>query len=217
MQTTKSSRWERRPEARPQELLDAALTVFAAKGYRNTKLDEIAEAAGVTKGTIYHYFSTKEELLLRAIEHYHDRAFGRLSDIQRATDASAAERVRSFVMEGFGSGDPARRRIHALLQGIGADAPAVRREWLKSGPRRGWRLLTKIIEEGQAAGEFRADADAEVAARLLVSGLMLQFVWQQKVEGVSGFAIAERRLLDSAVDLILHSLRPVAHTERDSR
>ena len=214
MSTTKSSRWERRPEARPQELLDAALMVFADKGYRNTKLDEIAKAAGVTKGTIYHYFSTKEELLLRAIEHYHERAFGRLSEMQRTTGTSAAERVRAFVMDGFGSDDPARRRIHALLQGIGADAPAVRREWLKSGPRRGWRLLRKIIEEGQASGEFRADADADVAARLLVSGLMLQLVWQQKVEGISGFSIAERRLLESAVDLTLHSLRPVARKRR---
>jgi len=208
------SRWERRPEARPQELLDAALMVFAEKGYRNTKLDEIASAAGVTKGTIYHYFSTKEDLLLRAIEHYHERAFGRLSEMQRAAGTSAAERIRTFVMDGFGSDDPARRRIHALLQGIGADAPAVRREWLKSGPRRGWRLLRKIIEEGQASGEFRADADADVAARLLVSGLMLQLVWQQKVEGISGFSIAERRLLESAVDLTLHSLRPVARKRR---
>lgn len=214
MQTSKSSRWERRPEARPQELLDAALTVFAAKGYRNTRLDEIAEAAGVTKGTIYHYFSTKEELLLRAIEHYHERAFGRLGEVQRSTDTSAAERIRAFVMEGFGNEDPARRRIHALLQGIGADAPAVRREWLKSGPRRAWRLLARIIEAGQASGEFRADADAEVAARLLVSGLMLQLVWQQKVEGISGLAIAERRLLESAVDLVLHSLQPVAGRSR---
>jgi AcrR family transcriptional regulator len=214
MSSTKSLRWERRPEARPQELLDAALTVFAEKGYRNTKLDEIAEAAGVTKGTIYHYFSTKEELLLRAIEHYHERAFGRLDELKRSAEMSAAERIRAFVMEGFGSDDPARRRIHALLQGIGADAPAVRREWLRSGPLRGWRLLTRIIEEGQASGEFRADADAQVAARLLVSGLMLQLVWQQKVEGISGLAIAERRLLESAVDLTLHSLRPVAGKRR---
>jgi len=208
MPATKALRWERRPDDRPLELLDAALTVFAAKGYSSTTLDEIAEAAGVTKGTIYHYFSTKEELLLRAIEHYQERAFARLDEVRRASYDSAAERIRAFVLQGFGSEDPARRKVHALLQGIGREAPAVRREWLRSGPFKGWRLLKKLIEEGQASGELRADADAEVAARVLVSGLMVQLVWQQQVDGIPGFAISERRLLHSAIDLFLHSLRP---------
>lgn len=205
---TKALRWERRPDERPQELLDAALTVFAAQGYRSTTLDQVAEAAGVTKGTIYHYFSTKEELLLRAIEHYQERAFARLDEVERARYDSAAERIRAFILQAFGSADPARRKVHALLQGIGREAPAVRREWLRSGPFKGWRLLAKLIEEGQASHEFRADADADVAARLLVSGLMVQLVWQQQVDGIPGFAISEKRLLDSAVDLFLHSLRP---------
>lgn len=209
MPATRESRWERRPDARPQELLDAALTVFADKGYRTTTLDEIAEAAGVTKGTIYHYFSTKEELLLRAIEHYQERVFGRLDEATRAGQASAAERIRAFVREGFGGDDPARRKVHALLlKGIGSEVPGVRRQWLRSGPLKGWRLLTRLIDAGKASGEFRADVDAEVAARLLVSGLMLQLVWQQQAEGIAGFAISEKRLLDSAVDLFLHSLRP---------
>ena len=207
MRATKALKWERRPDDRPRELLDAALTVFAAQGYRNTTLDEVAEAAGVTKGTIYHYFSTKEELLLRAIEHYQERAFARLEAVRRGAYDSAADRVRDFVMEGFGSDDPARRKVHALLQGIGSEAPAVRRAWLRTGPLKGWRLLTKLIEDGKASGEFRPDVDAEVAARLLVSGLMLQLVWRQQSDETPGLAIAEKRLLESSIDLFLHALR----------
>ena len=206
MPETKSLRWVRRPDERPQELLDAALAVFAERGYRSTTLDQVAEAAGVTKGTIYHYFSTKEELLLRAIEHYQDRAFARVDAVRKGDYDSAADRVRAFAMQAFGSDDPARRRVHALLQGIGADAPAVRREWLRAGPMRGWRLLTKLIEDGQASGEFRAAVDAEVTARVFVSGLMLQLVWQQHSKGISGLAIGEKRLLAGAIDALLHSL-----------
>ena len=217
MPATKALRWERRPDDRPLELLDAALTVFAAQGYRTTTLDEVAEAAGVTKGTIYHYFSTKEELLLRAIEHYHERAFARLETVRRGDNASAADRVRDFVREGFGSDDPARRKVHALLQGIGSEAPAVRRAWLRTGPLKGWRLLTKLIEDGQAAGEFRADADAEVAARLLVSGLMLQLVWRRQSDDTSGLAIGEKRLRESTIDLFLHALAIPRHSRRHSR
>jgi AcrR family transcriptional regulator len=58
MNSPRLLKWERRPQERPQELLQAALEVFARNGYRNTTLEEIGEAAGVTKGAIYHYFAT---------------------------------------------------------------------------------------------------------------------------------------------------------------
>ncbi|MFL5563362.1 MAG: TetR/AcrR family transcriptional regulator [Gemmatimonadaceae bacterium] len=207
MSVTRASRWARRPDDRPGELLEAALAVFAEHGYRNTTLDDVAKAAGVTKGTIYHYFSTKEELLLRAVEHYQERAFARIDAVRHGTYDSAADRVRAFAHQAFGSGDPARQRMYALLQGIGAEAPAVRREWLRGGPVRGWRLLAKMIEEGKASGDFRADVDADVAARIFVSGVMLQLVWQQRADGIPGVKVSEKRLLDSSVELLLHGLR----------
>src|SRR5678816_4568183 len=54
------TRWRRRKEARPSEILDAALEVFAAKGFAGARMDDIAARAGVTKGTIYLYFQNKE-------------------------------------------------------------------------------------------------------------------------------------------------------------
>src|ERR1700761_1208757 len=59
---TAEHRWTRRKQARPAEILDAALTVFAAKGFAAARMDDIAKAAGVTKGTIYLYFADKEAL-----------------------------------------------------------------------------------------------------------------------------------------------------------
>src|SRR2546423_12012928 len=55
-------RWSRRKEARPQEILDAALKLFAEKGFAAARMDDVARRAGVTKGTIYLYFPSKEEL-----------------------------------------------------------------------------------------------------------------------------------------------------------
>lgn len=201
-------RWARRPDDRPQELLDAAMTVFAEKGYRNTRLEEIAEAAGVTKGTIYHYFDTKEELLRRAIEHHHERVFGGLDRELRDVQGPASARIRALVRKGFAAGDPARRKVLALLlQGIAHEVPEAYHQWLVSGPVEGWRLLAALIEEGKEAGEFRPDVDSEVAARLLISGLLLQTVWQQHAGGVHALGIAEDRLLDEATELFLQGLR----------
>jgi AcrR family transcriptional regulator len=55
-------RWQRRAEARPQELLEAALAEFVARGYAATRLDEVARRAGVSKGTLYLYYENKAEL-----------------------------------------------------------------------------------------------------------------------------------------------------------
>lgn len=72
------------------------------------------------------------------------------------------------------------------------------------------RVIASLVERGKERGEFRRDADSEVAARILLSGLLLQTVWQQYSDGVAGLAIEQDRLVDSAIDQFLHGLRPLA-------
>ena len=209
MSATKPPRLERRPEARPQELLEAALRVFAEQGYRTARLDDVADAAGVTKGAIYHYFDTKEALLLGVIEHYQALAFGRAEDALRDKSASAATRIRLLIHKVFseretGSGD---RLLALLIRGVAHEVPHVHDRWLRDGPARLWTLLGRLVEEGKQRGEFRRDADGEVAARVLVSGLMLQLMWQQHADGVPALAIGYDRLIESSIELFLASVR----------
>jgi AefR-like transcriptional repressor, C-terminal domain len=86
--------------------------------------------------------------------------------------------------------------------------PDVYREWLLTGPVKGWQLVARLIDEGKATGEFRADADGEVAARLLTSGLMQQLNWMRAGCLGDEAAIDRDRLIDSALDLVLRGLRP---------
>lgn len=218
MPATKTLRWERRPESRPRELLDAAIVVFAERGYRNTRIDDVAEAAGVTKGAVYHYFSTKEELLLNAIEHYHDRAFGRLDQVLRNARGPASTRIRLMLRKAFGATDSGGRKLTLalILQGARHDLPEAHRQWLRGGPIKAWRLLASLIEEGKRSGEFRADADAEVAARVAISGLITQIIWQPLAADVPQLRIDDDRLIDSAVELLLHSLWPAVVVDTTS-
>ncbi|HVX39722.1 MAG TPA: TetR/AcrR family transcriptional regulator [Gemmatimonadaceae bacterium] len=203
----KALRWERRPDERPHELLEAALRVFAANGYRNTRLDEVAAAAGVTKGALYHYFSNKEELLLRALDEYQERAFGRLEQALREESGSASARLAVLLRRAFGGHDPARTDVLLLLQGTANEAPEVYRRWLASGPIKGWKLITRVIDEGRASGEFRDDVDAEVAARVVLTGLMGQMMWQRHAGAVPGVRIDQDRMIDSAIEFLLAALR----------
>jgi AcrR family transcriptional regulator len=71
-------RWRRRPEARPQQIVEAARRLFGAKGYFGATLDDVAREAGITKGTIYLYFASKEALFGEVVRAYADEMFGAL-------------------------------------------------------------------------------------------------------------------------------------------
>jgi AcrR family transcriptional regulator len=205
----KALRWERRPDERPTELLEAALRIFAERGYANTRLEDIATAVGVTKGTIYHYFTAKEDLLLRAIEHYHEQAFRPLQQVLRERRGPVSATIRLFLRRAFGGMDATRLNVLTLLvQGVASEVPHAYHRWMKNGPIRGWEILAALIEEGKAAGEFRADADSEIIARITLSGLILQLSWQRFADGVPRVAIDTDRLIDSTAEFLLRSLRP---------
>ena len=213
----KPVRWERRPAERPGELLDAALRVFAARGYRNASLEEVAAAAGVTKGAVYYHFTNKEQLLSRALEHHQQRAFARLEGALGNEHGSASARLRVLFQSAFGGDDPVRRDVLLLLHSIAHEAPEVYRKWVGTGPMRWWRVVESLIVEGQESGEFRREADAEVTARVALVGVLAQFSWQRYAESVPGVAIDHERLIDNAVDMLLASLRPARPTRSTDR
>jgi AcrR family transcriptional regulator len=206
--TAKALRWERRPDERPSEILEAALRTFAERGYANTRLEDVAATVGVTKGTIYHYFATKEELLRRAIQHYHEEAFRPLQAVLKKRTGPVSATIRLFLRRAFGNLDTTRVSVLTLLvQGVDREVPQVYHRWLETGPVRAWEYLAELIEQGKRRGEFRLDADSEVAARLVVSGLILQLAWQGSVAKAPKVAIDSDQLIDSTADLLLHGLR----------
>lgn len=208
----RTHRHERRPEERPGEILEAALTVFAERGYRSARIDDIAEAAGVTKGAVYHHFDTKEDLLCRAIEHSLDAAFVEMGALLRQKTTPASVRIRTMLRRFTQVRADGRRVLTLLLQDLRHEVPEAYRQWMQGGPVQGWTLLARLIDEGRRTREFRPDVDAEVAARLVISGLITQLVWQARAGDVPAVAIDTDRLVDSTIELLLHGLRPVTLT-----
>jgi TetR/AcrR family transcriptional regulator len=189
-------------------LLAAAFRVFAARGYRATRLEDVADAAGVTKGAIYHYFDSKEDLLRRAVQSRHRAMFAEIESALEREQAPAAARIR-FVLRKVWLHwmEPDWGQAFRLLLGeLSIEFPALFRMWAEEGPVHGWALIRRLIEQGVAGGEFRVDVDAEVAARLVVSGLMLQAALQVHL-GLAELAPCDAdRIFDSAVELFLHGL-----------
>ena len=88
----RAPRWERRKESRPAELIAAALDLFVERGFAATRLDEVAARAGVSKGTLYLYFDSKEDLFKAVIR---ETIVPLLSDFQRSMDSRAQSIQRS--------------------------------------------------------------------------------------------------------------------------
>lgn len=203
-------RFERRPQERPGELLAAALQTFAERGYRATRLDEVAARAGVSKGTIYLYFQNKEDLLLSSLAHHlellYEESLAHLED----QPGPSADRLRHALRRLWSAAQhPDWGRVYGLIIGeIATEHPAVFRQWTEQGAIRVWATLAAIIRQGQRSGELRADVGADEAARLLATGLLHQ-VYLQAHTAVGEIApVTLDALAEAAVRVFVDGLLP---------
>ena len=93
-------KWHRRAADRPEELFLAALRVFMEKGYRGTRLEDVAKLAGVTKPLIYHYFKDKDDLLFKALEWKIGQALADMRSEIGAVEEGAEARLRRYPSAG---------------------------------------------------------------------------------------------------------------------
>src|ERR1700758_5488820 len=92
------SRWNRRKDDRPAEILEAAVRVFAHKGFAATRMDDIARAAGVTKGTIYLYFDGKEAVFKMLVRQSLGGQLTRIMDNVKAHEGASAKELITLIL-----------------------------------------------------------------------------------------------------------------------
>jgi AcrR family transcriptional regulator len=208
-------RWRRRPEHRPDEIADAGLRLFSARGYLNVSVDDIARAAGVTKGAVYHHFGGKEDLLVAAVDRHFQRTFDRAgAGKPLAPGETVTQRLQALLWAGwqFWHSVEFQGLFRLVLGEAGAAVPAVRERFLSEGPHRGWKVLGALITDGQRTGEFRRDLDPTRAARLIASGLVLQIML--KCLGTTASHDPRRDEFDRELAQILAMLAPAETGKR---
>lgn len=169
-------KWRRRPGERPQQILEAALQVFGETGVATARLDEIADRAGVSKGTIYLYFPNKEELFRQTIK----QALASLEASQRQAEPASPTRQlldtlsRQWSFLTSPGAVTATRLVHAEQWQFPELAELYAREVVS----RFCEQLSPIIRRGIDAGEFR-EIDPAVAARMLTALAMQSALWRE--------------------------------------
>ena len=157
---------ERRKEARPGELLDAALDLFVEKGFAATRVEEVAARAGVSKGTLFLYFQSKEELLKAVVRENISGRFKKWNEEFETFEGSSAEML-AYCMNVWWDrvGATKASGITKLMMSEAKNFPDIAAFYQQEVIEPGQVLIQRILQRGIDRGEFRTmDLDYAVFA-----------------------------------------------------
>jgi len=196
----------------------SALKLVKQQGYRRVRLEDIAADAGVSKATVYHYFVNKDDLITRALSERVAERQAEAETLVARSGPSATARLRVYLRHFWDMQLSAHVGVwqRLLVSEIVTDAPAIFRAWAKGLVNR-WTLVERLIRDGQAAGEFRSDADAAVAARMIVSGLSHQALYHEHLAVKRLSPCDLDRIFESALEQFFAALGAAARTTHASR
>ena len=201
-------KFRRRPEARPAEILAAALEVFAERGFQAARLEEVAKRAGVSKGALYLYFETKADLFRAVVT-------DAISPNIERVKAMASADIPFETAARMGVGMLARtvvtdRRITGVVKLVIAESrnhPELATIWHETVVEPGVQLIGGLIASAQARGEVRP-GDPRLFAFGLMGPMLLSMVWRETFEPIGAEAIDVAALADQHLDTVLKGMRP---------
>ena len=199
----------RRKEARPGELIAAALELFTERGFAATRLDDVAARAGVSKGTVYLYFDSKEELFEAVVREaiLPVLAQGEVMVEQHVGDMASL--LRS-MLHGWWSmvGATPLAGVPKIVLSEARNFPELARSYNEAVIQRGRRLMARVIACGVERGEFRA-IDVEATIDSLMSPLLFLAVWRSSLAQCCPSATVDpQQFIDRHLDLVLNGLVP---------
>src|SRR5580693_5482939 len=186
-----------------ERILDAAVRVFARKGFYLTRVSEVAKAAGVADGTIYLYFKSKDDLLVSLFEHRIERLLAYMdSELPRV--ASATYKLKRVIELQLGLLE-GERDLAEVVTVILRQSTKLMKEYAAPKFTAYFDAIARVIAEGQASGELRADISPHLAARAIFGALdAITMTWALGKAEPGGLSRASGQL----VELLLRGLSP---------
>lgn len=200
-------RWERRKEDRPAELAAAALQLFVEKGFAATRLEDVAARAGVSKGTLYLYFDSKEALFKSVIRGSVVPVIVEAEQTVEQFEGSAADLLRTIIdgwWQLFGSGPLGG--IPKLMISEARNFPELAQFYHDEVIVRGKSMFQRALRRGIDAGEFRA-FDVELVTDVMIGPLLMLALWKHSFACCVPADLNPERYLAAFLDLFLDGLR----------
>ena len=165
---------QRRKETRPQELLDAALALFVEKGFAATRSEEVARRAGVSKGTLYLYYPSKEELFKAVVRHNMVNLISEGLELAGTFEGSASELLVTLMQIWWDRvGNTPAAGIHKIIIAEVRNFPDLAQFYADEVIEPADRLFSSAVQRGIDRGEFRPLPVHEVAHALIAPMIFL--------------------------------------------
>lgn len=199
-------RWQRRKEARPAEIVAAALDVFVERGFAATKLEEVARRAGVTKGTVYLYFDSKETLFKAVVRETIVPIFARGEQMVADHRGSAADLLGQLMRKWWELiGETNLSGFPKLMMAEAVNFPVLARFYYDEVISRGNRLMASVLERGIKSGEFRR-LDVTVTVKLAMAPLVHATNWRHSFALCTPDGLNIATYLDHHIDIFLRGI-----------
>jgi AcrR family transcriptional regulator len=199
-------KFRRRKADRPEEIVLAALAVFGEKGFAAAKLDEIARRAGVSKGAVYLYFETKEDIFRAVVERAIAPNVGAVMAMAAAHPGPLADLLRGVTTHIAGVVETTPLGgVLKMVVGEARNFPEIARVWYDELVSQAIGAMTMAIANAQARGEVKP-GDPRTYALQLISPLLVAVLWRETFVPVGAEPFDLPAVMRQHVDTLLRGM-----------
>lgn len=197
---------ERRKDARPRELLEAALALFVEQGFAATKAEDVAKRAGVSKGTLFLYFATKEELFKAVVR---ENIVGQFSEFNVALDSfngTTEALLRTFMTAWWHRvGATHSAGICKLMVSEGRQFPELAEFYRAEVIDPACQIIARVLARGVQRGELLA-LNPQHSVHTLLAPILFLMLWNSAPSLSGTMALDGQAFLDAQIDILLHGI-----------
>lgn len=198
-------KWRRRAEARPEEIIDAALAVFVEKGFEASRMEDVAREAGLSKAGVYLYFSSKQALLEALIDSKIRPIALEAHALTEANEGDPKAALRSVARALVARlGDEQFAAAPRLVLGLATRFPEIGVRYRERVIEVSWEAFERLFKAGVRNGQFH-DVPSRAAARAFIGPLIFETLWAHVFGGESAFADSEK-LLEEHLEVLFNGI-----------
>ena len=189
------------PKKREQEIIDAAADIFHRQGYSDTSVQNVADAVGILKGSLYYYIDSKDDLLYRVLLEVHDAAHTILEEVAAMDELSPLEKLDAYVRRHVEYNTRNLTKIAVYYHDYKLLAPERRAE-IRRQRKLYEDFVLGLITEAQRQGDVAADLDPAVLSYCLFGALNSVYTWYRP-----GGKVPAAQLADTLARFVLAGVR----------
>ena len=197
----------RRKQARPSEIITAALSLFAERGFAATKLDDVAARAGISKGTVYLYFADKDALFQAVVRQELLPVIARFEAMVDSYQGPTEDLLRSIAIRFEQVMESELGGIPKLVLAESGNFPEIAKFYADEVVARGLRLFTAIMDRGVVRGEFR-DIEPRDLLPVFVGPVLMLLLWKHSIGRHGSVSFNPSSVLATHLDMFLRALAP---------